>query len=381
MVLRENQGAFMRSAVLDYQAGQWTQGASFTPDVVFAFLDPDVARQTNAITDLKARFPDTPVIGCTTGGEIAGGEALLGGGVAACLGFDGVGVQVVSMDVAAASESLETGRALAAQLQGEDLAGVFILSDGARVNGSALVDGFREVLGEGASINGGLAGDADRFGETLVGCDGVLAPGRIVAVGFFGKALRLRTGSFGGWQVFGPMRRITRSDGNTLYELDNRSALELYKRYLGDEAEALPGSALFYPLQVSNPDNPDETVVRTILGIDEATGGMTFAGDMPEGWTAQLMVGEINGLIDGAGQAGVEASGAGPDSFAMLVSCIGRRLLLGQRATEEVQAVVKALGGLPHAGFYSYGEISPNGYQGTCNLHNQTMTVTVFEAV
>ena len=371
----------MRSDVLEYRGGGWTLGGTNTPDVVFAFLDPDLARQSAAFADLKTRFPDTPVVGCTTGGEIAGGEALVGGGVAACLSFEGVKVQVVSMDIASAGESLATGRAMAAQFQGDDLSGVFIVSDGARVNGSALVDGFREVLGENASINGGLAGDADRFGETLVGCDGVLAAGRIVAVGFFGKALRLRTGSFGGWQVFGPMRRITRSDGNILYELDNKPALELYKRYLGDEAEALPGSALFYPLQVSNPANPEETVVRTILGIDEATGGMQFAGDMPQGWTAQLMVGEINGLIDGAGQAGHEAAGAGADSFAMLVSCIGRRLLLGQRATEEVQAVVKALGGVAHAGFYSYGEISPNGYQGTCNLHNQTMTVTVFEAV
>ena len=107
---------------------------------------------------------------------------------------------------------------------------------------------------------------------------------------------------------------------------------------------------------------------------------MTFAGDMPEGWTAQLMVGETNGLIEGAGKAGLAASGGDNNGFAMLVSCIGRRLLLGQRATEEVRAVVDALGGIAHAGFYSYGEISPNGFQGTCNLHNQTMTVTVFEA-
>jgi hypothetical protein len=176
------------------------------------------------------------------------------------------------------------------------------------------------------------------------------------------------------------MRKITKSEGNTLFQLDHKSALELYKRYLGDEADKLPGSALFYPLQVSNPANPEQTVVRTILGIDEATGAMTFAGDMPEGWTAQLMFGEVDGLIAGAGEAGKAARGANSNSFAMLVSCIGRRLLLGQRATEEVRAVVDALDGIAHAGFYSYGEISPNGFQGTCNLHNQTMTVTVFEA-
>lgn len=370
----------MRSEVLNFNAGDWGFSGGYTPGVVFAFLDPALARETSAFADLKGLFPNTPVIGCTTGGEIAGGHAYLGGGVAACLTFENVRLQVVTKDIDFSGQSYETGRAMAAQFDGEDLAGVFIISDGARVNGSALVDGFRQVLGEKVSINGGLAGDGDRFGETLVGCDGALASGRIVAVAFYGSGLSLRTGSFGGWQVFGPMRRITKSDGNNLYELDNKSALALYKRYLGDEADALPGSALFYPLQVSNPANPEETVVRTILAVDEATGGMTFAGDMPEGWTAQLMMGEINGLIDGAGQAGLQAAGASSDSFAMLVSCIGRRVLLGQRATEEVQAVVKALGGINHAGFYSYGEISPNGRHGTCNLHNQTMTVTVFEA-
>ena len=376
-------GLQMRHCVLHFHQGCWELPADFAPDcyeVVFTFLDPEVARTTDAFERLKALLPNAKVVGCTTGGEIANGQAYVGGGFAAVLGFDNVSVQVVEAEIDTASESFGIGEALANRFDGDELAGVFIVSDGARVNGSALVEGFRSVLGPHASINGGLAGDGDRFGETLVGCSGPLSPGKVVAVAFFGTGLRLRTGSFGGWEVFGPMRRITKSEGNTLYQLDNKSALELYKRYLGDEAEKLPGSALFYPLQVSNPANPADTVVRTILGIDEATGAMTFAGDMPEGWTAQLMVGETNGLIEGAGKAGLAASGGDNHGFAMLVSCIGRRLLLGQRATEEVRAVVDALGGIAHAGFYSYGEISPNGFQGTCNLHNQTMTVTVFEA-
>ncbi len=373
----------MRHAVLHFRDNNWELPTDFDAhsyQIVFAFLDPEIARSTSAFSDLKALLPAAHVVGGTTGGEIANGQAHVGGGFAACLGFEAVRLHVVEANIGAAGESFGVGEHLAKQFEGTDLAGVFIVSDGARVNGSALVEGFRSVLGADISINGGLAGDGDRFGESLVGCSTDLAPGKVVAVAFFGAGLTLRTGSFGGWEVFGPMRKITKSDGNTLFQLDHKSALELYKRYLGDEADKLPGSALFYPLQVSNPANPEQTVVRTILGIDEATGAMTFAGDMPEGWTAQLMFGEVDGLIAGAGEAGKAARGSNSNSFAMLVSCIGRRLLLGQRATEEVRAVVDALGGIAHAGFYSYGEISPNGFQGTCNLHNQTMTVTVFEA-
>jgi hypothetical protein len=368
----------MQSAVLNWVDGAWA-GPHVDADVVFAFLDPNLARETNAFSTLKSQYPNAKVVGCTTGGEIAGGQAHIGAGFAAVLGFDDVVVRSAEAIVTDPGQSHDVASSLARQLEGQDLCGVYIVSDGAHVNGSALVAGFRDVLGPHVSLNGGLAGDGDRFGETLVGCAGDLEPGRVVALGFYGSGLRLRTGSFGGWDVFGPKRIITKAEGNTLYQLDGKSALELYKRYLGDEAENLPGSALFYPLELTAPGGL-ESVVRTILSIDEATGAMTFAGDMPVGWTAQLMVGESNSLIEGAGKAGLAADSHAKDSFALLVSCIGRRLLLGQRATEEVRAVVDALGGIAHAGFYSYGEISPNGFEGTCNLHNQTMTVTVFEA-
>jgi hypothetical protein len=368
----------VRHQTLQWKNDGW-ENAAIDADVVFAFLDPALARETSAFHALKQRFPGAKVIGCTTGGEIADHQAHVGSGFAAALSFDQVDVRAFEAKIDEAGQSHLIASQLAQNLIGEDLCGVYIVSDGARVNGSALVAGFRDVLGPHISLNGGLAGDGADFGETLVGCDGDLEAGKIVAVGFYGTGLRIRAGSFGGWEAFGPKRKITKSNGNQLFQLDGKSALELYKRYLGDDAAGLPSSALFYPLQISAPEGK-ETVVRTILGIDDVTGAMTFAGDMPEGWSAQFMAGERTRLIEGAARAGKAAMGEGDNSFALLVSCIGRRLVLGQRATEEVRAVVDALGGIAHAGFYSYGEISPNGFAGTCNLHNQTMAVTVFEA-
>jgi hypothetical protein len=368
----------MKNQVLQWVNNEWV-GEKGHADVVFAFLDPSLARTSSAFHDLKQHYPYSKVIGCTTGGEIANLEAHVGSGFAAALSFDQIDVRTFEAEISEAGQSHAVATELARQLVGDDLCGVYILSDGARVNGSSLVAGFRDVLGPHVSLNGGLAGDGADFGETLVGCDGTLKAGKIVVAGFYGTGLRIRTGSFGGWKAFGPKRKITKSIGNDLFQLDGKSALELYKRYLGDDAKGLPSSALFYPLQISAPSG-GETVVRTILGIDEATGAMTFAGDMPEGWLAQFMAGERSSLIEGASAAGREAASTNDTSFALLVSCIGRRLVLGQRATEEVRAVVEALGGIAHAGFYSYGEISPNGFQGTCNLHNQTMAVTVFEA-
>jgi len=179
--------------------------------------------------------------------------------------------------------------------------------------------------------------------------------------------------------VFGPEREITRAEANVLHELDGQPALDLYKRYLGEDAAGLPGSALLFPLRIYPADKPDEAIVRTVVGIDETARTMIFAGDMPKGYRAQLMRGNFDRLIQGAANAAEQANGEHDgERVAILVSCIGRKLLLGQRIREEVEAVNDIFGGDAHlTGFYSYGEVSPHAVTGCAELHNQTMTITV----
>jgi hypothetical protein len=123
-------------------------------------------------------------------------------------------------------------------------------------------------------------------------------------------------------------------------------------------------------------------VVRTILAVSEADQSMTFAGDVPEGSYAQLMKANFDRLIDGAVGAARASqrslTGTSPD-LAILISCVGRKLVLKQRIEEEVEGVRDVVG--EHTvltGFYSYGEISPFAAGASCELHNQTMTITTF---
>ena len=167
-----------------------------------------------------------------------------------------------------------------------------------------------------------------------------------------------------------------------LFEFDGEPALDLYERYLGEEeTRGLPGSGLLFPLRIFDPERPDHDIVRTILAVDRAARSMTFAGDVPEGWTAQLMRGNFDRLAAGAAQAARQAVDGGGatfgDQLAILVSCIGRRLLMGQNTADELEAASAEFGPkVPQLGFYSYGEISPHRASGVCELHNQTMTVT-----
>jgi hypothetical protein len=255
------------------------------------------------------------------------------------------------------------------------------LSDGVQVNGSALVDGTTQHLPEDVTVTGGLAADGDRFERTPLWLDAVLEVPSVVGIGFYGDRLHVGHGSLGGWDPFGPHRRINRSEGNVLYELDGHSALELYERDLGPYADELPASGLRFPLAIQGSEDAHE-IVRSVIGVDEEDQSITFAGNVPEGAYARFMKTNNERLLDGAigaAESSREQLPAGSVDFALVISCIGRKQMLQQRVEEEVEHASDELGEESALiGFYSYGEISPAHTTTQCELHNQTMTITTF---
>jgi len=335
--------------------------------------------------ELRKTFPAAHILGCSTGGQIHNSDVNDEGIVAAAIRFDQTRLRLIQREIADAAQSWECGEAIGKALNDDDLAGAFLLSDGLNVNGSELVNGLVSAIGPRIPLTGGLAGDGADFAETLVGGDCAPKSRVVVGVGFYGKAIRIGHGSAGGWDLFGPRRQVTKSAGNVLFELDGEPALDLYERYLGPEdSKGLPGSALLFPIQVHDAEQPDSAVVRTVLAVDHEKRSMTFAGDVPQGWTAQLMRGNFDRLAEGAADSARQARmglnvGNDDHQFSILVSCIGRRLLMGQRTSDETEAAGLELGANTlRLGFYSYGEISPHAKSGICELHNQTMTITSF---
>jgi hypothetical protein len=347
--------------------------------IAFAAARPSdaLARELSA---LQAGFPRSVLIGCSTAGEIHGEELGDGGIVLAVLRFTRTRLKLVHAPIADARESAEVGRRLAERLRADDLAAVFTLTDGLLVNGSAYVEAMGRALPAGVVVTGGLAGDGDRFERTWVLCDGDRRAGQTAAVGLYGPAVRVAHGSRGGWDLLGPEREVTRAEGNVLYSLDGQPALQVYKKYLGDRAEGLPATGLLFPLALRNEEDNDGVTVRTILAVDEERQSITLAGDLPEGRLVRLMRANFDRLIDGAAGAAesidLEDYPGGP-ALCVAISCVGRRLVLGPRVEEELEVVRDSLPvGVQQIGYYSYGEISPLA-SGRCDLHNQTMTLTV----
>ncbi|HUK59226.1 MAG TPA: FIST N-terminal domain-containing protein [Stellaceae bacterium] len=346
------------------------------PSLVLYFAAPGTLDDGQRFAELRKAYPGAKLLGCSTGGEIVGDSVHDGSVVATAIEFAATALGAAKERTGGGKGSFDIGVSLAQQLERKDLRGVFVLSDGTTINGTELVAGVQKVLGRDIGLTGGLAGDGADFRTTRVGLDANPEPGMVVAMGFYGTRIAIGSGSVGGWDTVGPQRVITRAEGNTLFDLDGMPALDLYKQYLGAEAARLPASALLFPLRVHPPGDPDAALVRTVVGIDEERKAMIYAGTIPQGYTAQVMLGHFDNLIAGAGDAAKKAA-IPAAKLAILVSCIGRKLLLGQRTADEVEAVAEVLGATCRtAGFYSYGEIAPMEASSVSDLHNQTMTIT-----
>jgi hypothetical protein len=331
---------------------------------------------------LRQLFPNATIAICSTAGEIYDNEVLDDSLSVSAIQFDKTTIQSSSVNIANFTSSYDAGAALVKKLDQNNLKYIFVLSDGGLVNGSEFVRGIESIVHHSIPVTGGLAGDGANFKSTLVGLNEEPQQGNILAIGLYGDSIKIGHGSMGGWEMFGLEKKITKSVSNELYEIDNSNALDIYKQYLGSYANELPGSALLFPLSIKL-DNDSDSVVRTILSINDEAKSMVFAGDVPEGSKVRFMKANFDKLIDAASDAAesslVNLKKSSP-KLAILISCVGRKIILSKRVDEEVEAVADVLGkDTLITGFYSYGEISPLNINSKCELHNQTMTITTFD--
>ncbi|MEY4115055.1 MAG: hypothetical protein RLZ76_1748 [Bacteroidota bacterium] len=348
--------------------------------LLLVFAEKSLLTDASIHNKLRDHFPAAKIVASSTAGEITGRESLENAALVIALKLEQTPFKVVYQNISTAKDSHDLGIVLARQLAAEDLSYVMIISDGHDVNGSDLLNGIKSELGETLPMSGGMAGDGNLFSSTLVGVDGDIKNGHVALIGFYGDALRVCIDVQRGFNYFGPERKVTRSNKNVLYDIDGTNALELYKKYLGEYAAELPSSALLFPVAILN-DN-DEPLVRTILSINEADGSMVFAGNMPEGVAIRFMRSNLDQLIQKAEDASRLVTDCIEEPDLMLVmNCVGRKIILGQRRGEEIEALTKSVSKeTVIAGFYTYGEFSSwEKPEKTCDLHNQTVVVTALK--
>ncbi|MBF0460773.1 MAG: FIST C-terminal domain-containing protein [Magnetococcales bacterium] len=353
------------------------------PMLVLVFADKHYFLTQATLAKLLSAFPSAHCVGVSTAGEISNQGTRDGSCVVTAVRFRSGSVQTALANVSGLGDSWQAGVEIGNALSRPGLRALLLFAPGLAVNGSALLAGLQSVVGQEQLILGGLACESGVIRETLVMTATGSSAHQVVAVGLYGAQLVIRCCSRGGWVPFGPLRQVTRCQGNLLLELDGEPAMDLYFRYLGEYAKEFPESGLRFPFEMypSATSDVSDGVIRTVLGSDPQSKGLILGGDInPEG-CLRLMHVTTAKLVDGARQAADGVLGnmaATTPGLGLLISCVGRKLILGERIVEEVEAVQNRLG-RHHtvAGFYAHGEIGPIGATPSCALHNQTMTIAL----
>ncbi|WP_179352106.1 FIST signal transduction protein [Winogradskyella vidalii] len=348
--------------------------------LVLVFGNRYMLEDSSIYTEIKALFPDGHIVFGSACAEISSSTVNEDSITITAMEFERSTFDIKTSNVLDTDlDSFKTGKELIEKFSAEGLRYVLVVSEGSFINGSQLTRGMSMSGMDNLLITGGLCGDDTRFEKTIASYNENPKAGEIVAIGFYGESLEISFSIYGGWTPFGPERTVTKSKDNILYELDNKPALDLYKTYLGDKAKDLPGAALLYPLNVKSVDE-EQSIVRSILNINEEENAVVLAGDIQIGSKVQLMMTNVDNIANASERAAKQALEfrVNTPEIAFLVSCIGRKLVLDQRVEEEIDEVIEVLGTeTTVSGFYSYGEIAPFHGETACQLHNQTMTITL----
>ncbi|MDD3413858.1 MAG: FIST N-terminal domain-containing protein [Lachnospiraceae bacterium] len=346
---------------------------------VLVFGSSELIQSTQLFDEIRTMYPNSYIMGCSSGGEIFGAAVIDDMVIITAVHLEKSSVKFSRYDLSDGECASQIGKKIMDSIVKEDLKHVFVLSEGLNMNGSKLVEGLRENNETHVPITGGLSADKVLFKNTYIIANDYAKQNQIVVAAFYGD---IKTGcaSMGGWDTFGIERIVTKADGNVLYEMDGKPVLDLYKEYLGDLANDLSKNVLLFPLSIRERDS-GYSFVRTVAAIDEEKKSLAFAGDIPVGSYCRLMKSNPYNLVEGSKQAislSKEMIGESKIDLAILISCIGRKLVLKQMVDDEVQVVEDTVGkDTAITGFYSYGEISPYQKDTTCEFHNQTMTITL----
>lgn len=352
-----------------------------TANLILGFGSKRLVAEGHLNKYLTEKYPSAEIVLSSTAGEIAYNSVYDDSAVIIIISFEKTVIKTASLNIDDFNDSFELGKSIVQQFDTQGLTSILILSDGLLVNGSQLVTGMEAANQGKVLITGGLAGDGTQFDNTLVGLNGTPKIGTVAAVGFYGDQIDVRSSSVSGWDVFGPERVVTKANGTNVYEIDNSSAVELYKIYLGPYIDDKTNTILLFPLALKLPGH-SQYIARSILSVSHEKNCMIFSGDIPEGSAVRFMKANFVKLIDAADQAAKEITSDDASyspELAILISCVGRRIILGKQVEEEVGVVSDYFTDKTAiVGFYSYGEISPQMNIGPCQLHNQTMTITTF---
>lgn len=350
------------------------------PQLLLAFVCDDM--DVEAVTaGIRTTNPDTPLLGCTTAGELADIGAGDMGVVVVALGGGGFAIETslarnASTSLHEAGADVARGGLAVADSPHRVL---LLLTDGLAGDQQEIVRGAYATLGATTRLVGGCAGDGLRMQTTRqIYGDEVMTDAVVAAA--IGSDAPIGIGVEHGWRPVGERLLVTHSEGNVVHRLDDRPALDVYLELLDAPEEARTDHVAFTKFAITHP-----------LGLERRTGvEVRFVGDadfdartlqciagVPQGELAWVLEGDEASVLDATDDAcdSARAQLDGREPLGLVAfDCIARRGVLGDPGLgAEIDRIHEQFPGIPLAGFYTYGEFAR--VEGTRGFHNQTLVV------
>lgn len=331
---------------------------------------------------LKEELEGLSIVGASVTGLIAGTKESEEGLSVVFYEFGKSRVKTCFVEFEKWGDGEEVGKKIFEQLKAPDLKGILVLSEGLKLNCSEMVEEIAKAKEPHVSLAGGLAGDVFTYDDIFVFNDKEgISDSAVVAVGFYGDHFHMDVVAHSGITPMGVEREVTKVEDYTIYELDGKPAVEVYKEYFGtDDLESISKDLVKFPFSITN-NYIEEGVVRTPLRFSEDKKGIQFTGSIPLGSRVRLMQSASSKFIDGVYDLVDSApeSFNGNDKSLLAISCACRKAVLGGIVDQEAEIICEEFNKEGIVGFYSFGEIASDKHDQSF-LYNQTLTlVSIYE--
>ena len=309
--------------------------------------------------------------GASSAGEIADG-AILDEGIAAAL----IDLPRETFQIRAFpcddSDALALGRRIGAWVSGTfDDPAVLLHQSGGLLDGEALLRGIVDGVGWQVPIFGGRAASTSGADDTLSFDHRMVIGQGAVALVLDRAHVRIDATAAAGWRPIGTAKRVTRAEGNRIFEFDGMPALDVISRYLPIEHNIIEVSPQ-HPLHIVRPDGT--SVLRSPLMWDKKDGSVLLAGTVPEGSLASFTVSAGQGIRDATISETKKLKQRVDQAELLIVySCLGRLMALGPIIEDEV-ADIQGLWQAPTVGFFTLGEFGGSSTS-PADFHNNTCVI------
>ena len=365
-----------------------TMDGNFKPTLAIVFIS--VKQDREAISKLLDQ-KGIQIFGATTAGEFIDGNIEAGSIVMLLLDMNPVYFKLEFLETSPET-TLESAKKLG--VAGKEIftnPALIIATGGVFIDGDQIIEGIIQGFGKTASsahrevtIFGGMAGDDLLAEKPLVFTNGKSTDNAIVALIIDKDKIDVRGIATCGWNAIGTTKTVTKSEGNIVYTIDDKPALDMLMKYLGVEIKPDENKEIvtfqnswYYPLQLER-ENGD-SVIRATRFANSEDRSLICTGSVPQGSkikfsmppdfdSIETVVAECESIKDNAQQQA--------DALIMF-SCVSRHLSFGSLMKEEIEQVQKVWDA-PMAGFFTYGEYGKSKI-GKHEFHNNACCVVALK--